>query len=45
METSQGNTLNSYLKQIKMSFYYFTEMENRKAKCVMYGGVGISGRG
>jgi hypothetical protein len=39
MEMSQGNTLYSYLTQTKMSFFFFTETENRKAKQVLSEGL------
>jgi hypothetical protein len=32
MEMSQGNSLNSYFKQTKMSFVSFTKWENRRAE-------------
>jgi hypothetical protein len=43
METSHGNSLCSYLKQTKMSFFFFYRM----AEQVLPGdgGVGTSGRG
>jgi hypothetical protein len=43
MKMSQGNFLCSYLKQTKMSFFYFTKSENRF--CLGWGGVGTSGTG
>jgi hypothetical protein len=42
---SQGNSLCSYLKQTKMSFFSFTKLENKRAEQVLPGGVGTSGRG
>jgi hypothetical protein len=46
MEISQGNSLCDYLKQKMPSFFFsFTELENRRAKLVLPGGVGTSGRG
>jgi hypothetical protein len=44
METSRGNSLCSYPKQIKVSFYSFTKSGNRKAEQVLFGGL-ISVRG
>jgi hypothetical protein len=36
MEMSQGNSLCSYLKQTKMSFFFsFTKSENRRAEQVL----------
>jgi hypothetical protein len=37
MKMSQGNFLCSYLKQTKMSFFYFTKSENRFCR----GGEGL----
>jgi hypothetical protein len=49
MKMSQGNTLCSYLKQTKVSFFFpFTKLENSRAEQVLPGvgvGVGSSGRG
>jgi hypothetical protein len=49
MKVPQGNSLYSYLKQTKMSFFFFTESENRKAKQIQLrgGGEGVdtSGKG
>jgi hypothetical protein len=48
METSQGNSLYSYLKQKKnCHFSPFTKSDNRRTEQVLPGeeGVGISGRG
>jgi hypothetical protein len=44
---SQGNSLFSYVKQAKMSFFFpFSKSENRRAEQVLSrGGVGTSGRG
>jgi hypothetical protein len=45
MEISQGNSLCSYLKQTKMSFFSFTKSENMRTEHVMSGGVAAtSGR-
>jgi hypothetical protein len=38
MEMSQGNSLCSYHKQTKMSFFSFTKSENRKVEQVLPGG-------
>jgi hypothetical protein len=35
---SQANSLNSYLKQTKMSFFSLTKSENRRAEQVLSGG-------
>jgi hypothetical protein len=35
MEMSQGNSLCSYLKPTKMSFFSFTKLENRRAEQVL----------
>jgi hypothetical protein len=43
MELSQGNSLCSYLKETKMSFFSFTKTEYRRAEQVLPGGVGNSG--
>jgi hypothetical protein len=47
METSQGNSLCSYLKQGKMSFFSFpsTKSENRRVEEVPRGWVGGLDRG
>jgi hypothetical protein len=46
MEMSQRNSLYSYLKQTKMSFFSFTKSENRRVEKVLPGGgLGTSGRG
>jgi hypothetical protein len=37
MKMSQGNSLHSYLKQTKMSFFSFTKSENRRAEQVLPG--------
>jgi hypothetical protein len=45
MEVPQGNSLCSYLKQTKMSFFCsFTKLENRGAEQVLLGVIGTSGR-
>jgi hypothetical protein len=44
MEMSQGNSLYSYLKQTKMSFFFY-KTKNRKTKPVLSGGGGDGGRG
>jgi hypothetical protein len=44
MEMSQGNTLYSYFKQTKMSFF-FTKTENRRAEQVLSGGLVSVGGG
>jgi hypothetical protein len=43
MELSQGNTLYSYLKQIKMSFS-FTKLESRRTEQVLSESADTSGR-
>jgi hypothetical protein len=35
MEMPKENSLCSYLKQTKMSFWFFTKKENRKAEQVL----------
>jgi hypothetical protein len=36
MEVSQGNSLSSYLKEAKMSFFFpYTKSENRREKQVL----------
>jgi hypothetical protein len=46
MEMSQGKSLNNYLKQTKLSFFFsFTKLENRRVEKALSGGVGTSGRG
>jgi hypothetical protein len=35
MEMSQGNSLYSYLKQIKLSVFFFTKSEKRRAEQVV----------
>jgi hypothetical protein len=46
MKVSQGNSLGSYLKQTKVSFFSFTKSENRRAEQVLPGaGEGASERG
>jgi hypothetical protein len=46
MEMSQGNSLCSYLKQAKLSvfFFPFTKSENRREEQVLPGGIGTSER-
>jgi hypothetical protein len=45
MEMSQGNSLYSYLKQTKMSFFFLFKVENRKAKQVLFEGLApVGGR-
>jgi hypothetical protein len=39
MEMSQGNSLYSYLKQTKMSFFSVTKSKNRRAEQVLSGGL------
>jgi hypothetical protein len=43
MELSQGNSLGSYLKQTKISFFSYTKLENRRVEQVLLGRVGTSG--
>jgi hypothetical protein len=48
MEVSQGNSLWSYLEQVKMlysSFFFNTKLENRRAEQVLPEGTGTSGKG
>jgi hypothetical protein len=45
MEMSQGNSLCSYLKQTKMTFYFFYKIGNRRAEQVLPGVIGTSGKG
>jgi hypothetical protein len=40
MELPQGNSLCSYLKQTKMSFFSFAKSENKRAEQVLSGGLG-----
>jgi hypothetical protein len=42
MEISQGNSLYSYLKQTKMSFFFFCKIGGQNRSCL--GGIGTSGR-
>jgi hypothetical protein len=43
MEMIQGNSLCSYLKQIKMSFFFsFTKLENRRVEQFLSGEAGTS---
>jgi hypothetical protein len=48
MELPQGNSLCSYLKQTKMSFFSYTKSENKKAEQALLGGelvlVGVERR-
>jgi hypothetical protein len=44
MEMSQENSLCSYLKQTKMSFFSFYKIREQEAKQVLPGRVGTSGR-
>jgi hypothetical protein len=37
MKISPGNSLYSYLKQTKMSFFSFTKLESRRAEQVLSG--------
>jgi hypothetical protein len=37
MEMSQGNSLYSYLKQTKMSFFFLTKSENKRVEQVLSG--------
>jgi hypothetical protein len=45
METSQGYSLGSYLKQKKSQFFSFTKLEDRRTEQLLHWGIGISGRG
>jgi hypothetical protein len=46
MEISQGNSLCSYFKQAKMSFFSSsTKLENRRAEKVLVVGYGTKGMG
>jgi hypothetical protein len=49
MEIAQRNSLHSYLKQPKMSVFFFsfsyTKLENRRVKQVLPAGVSTSGKG
>jgi hypothetical protein len=50
MEVPQGNALCNYLKQPKLSYFFFfifsyMKLENRKVKQVLPGGIGTSERG
>jgi hypothetical protein len=45
MEVPQGNSLCSYLKQTKMSFFSFTKSENRRMEQVLPGGLVSVGGG
>jgi hypothetical protein len=45
METSQGYSLGSYLKQKKSQFFSFTKLEDRRTEQFLHWGIGISGRG
>jgi hypothetical protein len=49
MEISQGNSLYSYIKGTKMSFFFFffylQMLENKRVEQVLPGWVGTSGRG
>jgi hypothetical protein len=38
MEMSQRNSLYSYIKQIKLSFFFLTKTENKRAEQVLSGG-------
>jgi hypothetical protein len=40
MEMSQGNSPYGYLKQTKMSFFFFYKVENRRAEQVLSVGGG-----
>jgi hypothetical protein len=44
MELSQGNSLCSYLKQTKLSFFSFAKSENKRVEQILpgMGGVGTS---
>jgi hypothetical protein len=44
MAISQGNSLYSYLKQTKMSFFSFTMSENKRAEQVLSVGLVTVGR-
>jgi hypothetical protein len=45
MEMSQENSLYSYFKQTKMSFFSFTKLENRREEQILSRGVVNSGKG
>jgi hypothetical protein len=45
MKISPGNSLYSYLKQTKMSFFSFTKLESRRAEQVLSGGLVPVGSG
>jgi hypothetical protein len=44
MEVLQGDSLCSYLKQTKMTFFSFTKLENSRVEQILLEGVGTSGR-
>jgi hypothetical protein len=43
MEMPQGNSLYSYVKQAKMSFFSFTKLENRREEQVLPRGLVTGG--
>jgi hypothetical protein len=45
MEMSQGNSLCSYLKQTKMSFFFFCKIGEQEGRTGPVCGVGTSGSG
>jgi hypothetical protein len=46
MKTSEGNSLYSYFKQAKLTFYFsFMKSQNRRAEQVLYGGLVTVGGG
>jgi hypothetical protein len=44
MEVLQENSLCSYLKHAKMSFFFFYKIGNKRAEQVLSGGVNTRGR-
>jgi hypothetical protein len=45
MEMSQGNYLCSYLKQTKISFFFFYKIGEQEGRAHPVWGIGTSGRG
>jgi hypothetical protein len=43
MEVPQGNSMCSYLKEAKMSLFFFYKLKNRKVEQVLPGWFGTSG--